>query len=466
MVQPFQVPFNIPKGTAVADGYRIAPPFNTLGQTGVDINGLILSGSSYNNVGPGMPMTPLATWNFTPYPTTAGNVANPVPAVVVGPSWLTLAGDNAATTLTASGVSEIFPTGAPNTHYLQFDWPRVPCITIGGGVLPGAVNVTFFGIDYYGFPLQHTVTIPGADYSVNMGTFPGPVFQNPTLGPPTPLTPAGRVPQKAFYRLTGVYFNGTSGTAEIQCQVSNTFGLPFVAKSYLDMTAIGWGSNGQTFNMLVQSGEATLAAGTVNVRSPAALGIFFGAAGFDATTPLTLAHFNAATVAANTGVLYPENAVLSSPTQGIGQFSITSTNGADDSKVSWSLINGGAAIFSPADLRPPTSIDTTVYPIQGAATGDVRGLIELPYIGETWAPPPDGQSQCIVSWYCEGFDEQLNILNAGAQPQFNGVPNPPSANNIVPPNIYTQKIVVNTVPTPFTINTLYGVQQYYTGVPA
>jgi hypothetical protein len=134
----------------------------------------------------------------------------------------------------------------------------------------------------------------------------------------------------------------------------------------------------------------------------------------------------------------------------MGTFEIHSSSGTDVSHVSWSITSGGDALTAPADFTLPAT----------GGTGDVRGLIELPYLGETWAPAVDGNTQCIFSWYAEGFDAMLNILNSGGQPQQNGIPNPPT-NNIVPSNIY-QTVVGGTS---YTINTLYGVQQYYSGVP-
>lgn len=449
MTKPFNVPFNIPKGTAVADSYRIAPKFDTLSQTGVNAQGQIISGSSFNNYGPGLLMTPTATFNFTPYPTTAGNIANPAPAIVAGPSWLTLAGDNGATTIVASPSTGIFPPGAPNNFYLQLDWPRVPSITIGGTAdLAGPVPVTFFGFDYYGQPMQHSYVVEAR------GTYPGPLIQDP-ITPIPPISSSGRKPCKAFYRITGVYFNGTTGpNTTVTCRVSNTFGLPFVMKSVNDVNTFGWATQ---VNMMAQEGVVALGAGGTSppIQSPAAIALLLAENDLPfAFAPIIFTNAQALPAGADAGVLYGGAVVKSSP-QGMGTFVIQSTSATDRSIVSWGIINAGQAIMAPADLTVP------VDPITGA---DVRGLIELPDLGETWAPGVDGNTQCIFQWYCEGFDNQLNILNAGGQPQQNGIPNPPT-NNIVPSNIYHTTVVVDTVPTDFTINTLYGNPQYYTGVP-
>lgn len=429
MVKSFSVPFNIPKGTAVADGYRIAPEFSTLGTTGVDARGLLISDSSYKNYGSGMLMTPFNTWNITPYLTQNGNVVATTQVLDAG--WLTLFGDNGATTLVASNNTGMFPKGAPNNFYLQLDWPRVPEISVVGANFPGAVNVTFFGFDWYDRPLQHTYTVQ------DIGRYPGPLYN------------LDSIKGKAFYRITGVYFNGaTPGGGTINCQVSNTFGLPYVLKSYNDVSLFGWNDN----DMRTQGGVATLdATGTIQIDTPVVQAIIDARAvvlnatnNFQAYGPQI--SLSTLTVGGTEGFLHVD-AANASTQAAMGNFGITSSSALDTSRVSWSIPNGGKYLLSVGDGTTPT-----------AFTGDVRGLFELPGLQgtgtvatETWGALPDGTKKAIFTYYCEGFDEWLTILNAGGQPQFNGVVNPPSTNNITPPNL---------------VKDMFGLNQYYTGIPA
>jgi hypothetical protein len=436
---PFNVPYNIPKGTAVADSFRIAPNLN-LGTT-VNAAGQLISNSGYNNYGPGMLMTPIATWNIVPYATVAANIV----AIVSGPTtgWLALNGDNLGATLTPNIGEVVFPSGAPATAYLQFDWPRVPSVTIDTDQT-AIRNVTFFGYDWYGFPLQHTYQIRF------IGKYPGPISNTAgTSGVP--------VNGKAFYIITGVYVNGTI-TGNLSCESTNTFGLPYVLNGYDDVTAFTWNDK----DMRTQGGSGILGTGAnLTIRTPAVTAILTsinaGTQGGSAPQ-LTLSTLTS-TAVADIGTLYvtaPPTA--NSPAQGIGSFIIQSTDTGDVSNVTWSIPNGGQYIIAPADMTSPST----------ALSGDVRGLFQLPNnapVVETWAQPPSNTTgaagfgaQAIFSYYCEGFDQWLNILSAGYQPQPNGIqPTPvpafpkPGANPYVPPN---------------TIVQIYGQPQYYTGVPA
>jgi hypothetical protein len=432
MVQPFRVPFNKPKGTTVADGYRVAPDFNTFTTSVVNAAGQIYSNSSYKNYGPGMLLSPITTMNFTPFGTAPGNVVAAAP--VTGDGWLTLTGSplNDATssvTKTATTNAGMFPPTAPNNFYLQLDWPRVPTVTVSGGNLGAQVRVTFFGYDWYDRPLQHTYTIQ------NSGTYPG------------PITNVAGLKGKAFYKITAVYFGGTDTAAvNISCQVSNTFGLPYVLKNYGDMNQFSWGG----LDMRDQGGSALLVGGTANVQTPAARAILDAKAAAGGMRPqLSLSHLDNITAV---GELFV-GVILDSTQALTGNFVFSSAAGADASHVSWSINNGARYIVAPADTTDPS-----------ATTGDVRGLFELPFLSgtnvdggllnpETWAAQPNGNIQAIFSYYCEGFDTFLNILNAGQQPQWNGVdytfPND-TTNKIVPPNL---------------VKDMYGLDQYYTGVP-
>lgn len=427
MVQPFRVPFNVPKGTAVSDGYRIAPKFSTLSTTTPNSSGQLYSKSSFNNYGPGMLVSPDITWNFTPYPTTLGNLR--AAAAVTGNSWLTLTGDNGAATRIGTTNVGMFPPGAPNEFYIQLDWPRVPSVTVAGADLAANVNVTFFGFDFYDNPLQHTYVVR------NQGTYPGAINNG--------VTQAG----KAFYKITAIRFNGATAVGgTISCQVSNTFGLPFKLKTYSDVKRWGWADS----DMLSQGGKAKLNNGvapafltpiahSLTTVDPDPLGNTY--------PQILVAHTGALPDVAALGVPYVADIVAGSYSVG-GSIEFRSSSATDDSVLSWTVPNGGKFLMAMGDNTAPS-----------ATTGDVRGLIELPFVAGTntaeyYTLPVDGNRKCIFSYYCEGFDEWLTIQNAGQQPQQNGVPYTfpdGTTNNIVPPNLAED---------------MYGLPQYYTGVAA
>ena len=432
MAKPFSVPFNVPKGTSVADGYRIAPDFDFINSSGNLANNIVLSGASYKNYGPGMEVTPLNTWNITPYGLSGpGNIVADG-TVVTGSKWLTLASDGFATTLMPPTNSIIFPFGAPQQSYIQFDWPRVPTILVDGSAdLAGPVNVTFFGTDWYGMPLQHTYVVEAR------GIYPGDLFN------------AAGIKAKAFYRITGVYFAGaTPAGCTISCQASNTFGLPYVLKGYRDISLFRWNE----YDMLTQGGIAKLGQQTpgdsnvvvntpvvqalVDARATAA-GPGFPTSAYQTFAPsVSLSRLTSEGVPGELSI----GTVTASTQATRGWFEITSSTaaGGDTSVVSWSIPNAGYYLVKEGDRTTPSS-----------TSGDVRGLFQLPFYDgtnvSTWNAVPNGEIAAVFTWYCEGFDQWLNILNAGGQPQGPG-PVP----GIVPAN---------------TVVDMYGLEQYYTGVP-
>ena len=248
---------NIPLGTYVSDGVRTGPLY-----TGAVPSSLIpfnpnmnLSYSSYSDYGPGIQISTQATWNITPNsPNTAGGftvlnnlVAPTLAASITGAGNLTLRGDNNVTLLVSdqSGV------------YIQFDWPRVPTVTITGAVA-GNRHVTIFGYDWYGNPLQQT-------YIVNaIGTYP-----SVTTGVNAGLS----VPAKAFYQITQVSIDGALGANSIiSLGAADIFGLPFLVQDTGDITGISWGeqsdlsSNGGALSS-PSIGTSTLVGGTVEIMS-------------------------------------------------------------------------------------------------------------------------------------------------------------------------------------------------------
>lgn len=209
---------NIPLGTFLEDGVRTGPLYS--GQVPSNLlpfnPTLDLSYSSYSSWGPGILCSTQNTWNITPAPTGNANVVARTNAIA-DINNLVLTGDNVATKL-------ISQSNTPT--YTQFDWPRVPTVTISGANLNAALRVTVFGFDFYGNPMQHTYVVQ------NIGTYP--TISNGALS----------VPSKAFYSVSHVSISGalTNG-AFISLGASDIFGLPFLVNNSGDITSIGWGNN-------------------------------------------------------------------------------------------------------------------------------------------------------------------------------------------------------------------------------
>lgn len=438
--QIFSVPANIPKGTAVADAFRIAPDFSTLGATGVDAQGNLISNSSYKNYGPGMQLSPFYTYNITPFATSFGNIVASTGFPQRG--WMTLTAVGGCSALIPASNTGIFPPGAPNQFYVQLDWPRVPFVQVLTANLTAPVNVTIFGFDYYDQPLQHTYTVQ------NIGIYPRTLYSAPVSGSPVfPVSPTYN--GKAFYKITGVYFNGSTPTGgQIAVTASNIFGLPYVLSSLNNVVSFKWDSE----DMIAQGGVAELTDGNIVINTPVTEALVassnitlnggnnFQSSGFQVSL--------ASLVTIGSPGFLNISTINQSIQAGLGNFTIHSSDGADASRITWSIPNGGFFLLKEAD--PGLQNPTTTQMVSTAFTGDVRGLIQLPYLAETWQVVSGGNEALNFSYYGQGFDQQLNILNAGGQPQLNGVPGP-NGNNIVPPN---------------KVQDMYGVPQYYTGIPA
>ena len=138
-------PLNIPLGTQVDDGLRSGPIWDTIT---TDVNNNVYA-SNYSQYGPAMLYMPAAMVNIVPYTSVAGGICaaqavaaagnmNFNPAAYVANSSCTLLQDS---------------TGA---NYIQFDWPRTIQMTVAGAAMTAATNVTVFGYDWYGYPLQET----------------------------------------------------------------------------------------------------------------------------------------------------------------------------------------------------------------------------------------------------------------------------------------------------------------------
>lgn len=236
---------NIPLGTFLEDGVRTGPLYSgQVPSTLLPFNPTLdLSYSSYSSYGPGALLSTQNTWNITPEPTGNANVVARTNAIA-DINHLVLTGDNVATKL-------ISQSNTPT--YTQFDWPRVPTVTISSNNLTSPLRVTIFGFDWYGNPLQHTYVVQ------NIGVYP------------TNANGALSVPSKAFYSVSQVSISGalTNG-AFISIGASDIFGLPFLVNNFGDITSIGWANGSDlTDNSSILSnpvtGVATLIGGTVVV---------------------------------------------------------------------------------------------------------------------------------------------------------------------------------------------------------
>lgn len=241
---------NIPLGTFFEDGVRMGPLYSGEIPNGIGPNSLLpfnptesLSYSSYSAYGPSILLSAQNTWNVTPAPTGNANIVATTGAIA-DINHLVLTGDNVATKLISQSNS---PT------YTQFDWPRVPTVTISANNLNAPLRVTVFGFDWYDIPMQHTYVVQ------NIGTYP------------TNANGSLNLPSKAFYSVSQVSISGalTNG-ASISIGASDIFGLPFLVNNSGDITSIGWGNgsdledNSASLSSPV-TGIATLAAGTVVV---------------------------------------------------------------------------------------------------------------------------------------------------------------------------------------------------------
>lgn len=214
---------NLPLGSYVQDGVRSGPLYSgAVPASLLSFNPTeTLSYGAYSAYGPGVLYSPQFTWNIVPnvasnagdFSITTNLVAPTAAADITQAGNLQIRGDNNVT---------VYVGGA--SPYVQFDWPRVPTVTIANAVA-GNRNVTIFGKDWYGNPLQHTYAVEAT------GTYP------------TVNTHALTVPAKAFYTVNRVFINGgLAGGSTISLGASDIFGLPYLVNNAGDITSIGWGT--------------------------------------------------------------------------------------------------------------------------------------------------------------------------------------------------------------------------------
>lgn len=352
------VPANLPKGTYVQDGVRTGP-YYTRQIALKPVNGILVSGN-HDRYGPAVQLSSYTEWDIVPYNSTAGNIV--AAAAVAGAGYLTFTRDGQATTLVnAPNVSRL-TSGPSSGKIVQFDYPRGVSVTIAGGNIAGPVNVTIFGCDWYGFPMQTTYTVQ------NQGTYPA----NPLSAP-------------MFYQVWGVYFNGvTGGGITAAVRTNNTFGLPFFLKDK-SQTVFSWGGS----NYKDLSGTATLVAGTVTVPFPAV-----------SASSTVMVSYN--TINGDAGHISAPQASIVANTS----FVINSDSATDVSTVNYLVPNSGSNLIS-LGITGDASYNTA----------DVRGSVRLPDIGDTWGPLPNGSLALRMNYYQFGANTQINQFAASQMPQ-------------------------------------------------
>src|ERR1700735_169654 len=222
-------------GTHFSDGLRAGPIYdNNFSGATANTNGVITS-NNYSNYGPGILFSAQNSWNITPAApgagfTTKNNVVATTAAGTVGNNtYLTLTGDNSVTfyTSTQNGVSLPSP-------YVQFDWPRVVTVTTeGGGGIAVPTNVTIFGFDWWGYPLQMTYVLP-VIAGAGPNTYPVEDYGAGTLTPTA----------KAFYQVTGVFVEqALPAGVTISVGAAEVFGLPYYVSGLGVVSSISWGKN-------------------------------------------------------------------------------------------------------------------------------------------------------------------------------------------------------------------------------
>ena len=317
-------------GTYVSDGLRTGPLFP--GSTTPNPATNAIYSSPNFKFGPGVLQANNYMYTITPYATAAGNVVATMTPGGAGPLPLNSAGlvQNSCVTYLVDPQSQ--------QAYIQFDWPRTLSVTTGAGIAANT-NITFFGYDYWGWPMQASIL----NLSSNSTTGEG----------------------KAFSVITQVYINQDPGTT-ITVQATTAFGLPYVLQDRGAVYCFGW--NGVSY-------------------------LNWGSGGSPQSNP-------------------PANNVL----------------------------------IQTCDSRPPSAI-----------TADVRGFVTL-----VSSAAPDAVKKLYFGYYVEGNDVWFNQQNDFYQSQAQALNTPYPGQWQAGLDGSGNRLPIQ----PLTSVGLYGLPQYYTGVPA
>lgn len=228
-------------GTYVSDGLRTGPLFP--GSTTPNPATNAIYSSPNFKFGPGVLQANNYMYTITPYATAAGNVVATMTPGGAGPLPLNSAGlvQNSCVTYLVDPQSQ--------QAYIQFDWPRTLSVTTGAGIAANT-NITFFGYDYWGWPMQASILNLSPSATANV--------------------------YKAFSYITQVYINQAPGTT-ITVQAVNAFGLPYVLSDVGAVYCFGW--NGTSY--------LTFGGGATPSVNPPPENILIGAADTSVPSPTT-----------------------------------------------------------------------------------------------------------------------------------------------------------------------------------
>lgn len=510
MAQPFNYPVNYAVDTTFEGGVRAGPVYQGIYSNPASYTVNVLNGNSvYSSAGylvrgAGIYYSPMNTYRFRPYGGTNGNIV--AGTVITAPGWLTLSGDNMASTLVSPGMrvpfgqilpanspynltdedvyvsnsgsttapTPVFPQGAPNTTFLMMDVPRCPAIGLwapsADPVAPSApIEITVFGFDMYNFPMQHTYTIyhdnEGPQINLNRPNAVTPWLYGVSSTEDTPFQST-----KAFYGITGIYCNGTTGNYELYIMTSNTFGLPYAVQSYEQVVQMAIGAEfGEAYDCMHPSYilpgvDSDPENWSSFVFPEAQIGEVLNAppeSYSNISVPISQIVKNpSATVGKQNALVIPQSYVQATsigddPSVTFVVASTTPVVAADNITAGIIFPGGGRYRFISADPNTPS-----------ATSGDSRGLIQfadLANIKDTegdidnvsimnWGRRYliDGISQIVFSAYIKGADEQINQSNRGYQPEgFLSAPAPAETPGYTPA---------------LTPADLYGLAPFYSGV--
>jgi hypothetical protein len=309
---------NFPLGTEFDDGLRVGPVLTRTILSGTGPNSR-LTPYSYQQWGQGLLLSSMGTYNIVPRgPSAAGNIAGyNAPISVLGAGYLNLSGDGYVTSSAIANNGELI---------VQCDWPRVPQLSVLDNNIGADVTFTIFGTDAYGVPLQASVIANAeGDYSF----------------------------LKAFYTITGVYSNGASGTANIQVQTTDTFGLPYKLNSVGDISFINWGdasdmsTSEEDTTSELSAGFSTLVGGAVTINT-------------EAVTKGSNIQITCSNPGGTQGFLSAPTANRTDNTS----FVISSSQAADTSTVNWLIIN-------PPYVASSTDSNVNIPGVRNMIAGDI-----------------------------------------------------------------------------------------------
>lgn len=429
---------NISLGSSFADGVRVGQMFNDqAGRPGTGVPGTQqFPGPFFNYAGNGIGtlLSPVNAYNITPWPSTVANISSPNTYAGSGPITLN-AGDGFATTamLSKSGGT-----------YIQFDFPRVVGV-VTSTTAPAAAVITIYGFDWYGFPMQQSYTLS--------------TTYIPTAGNPYIYPNNFKQPQKAFYGVTGAYYNGaSSGAVTIQLQTMNTFGLPYFVQQRenvkfcwddQDMTNIGgWCSlSSAAATPLLNPAISSATAATNLQQFMSIMGI--GGSAAQNTAPFTVAP------AATAPYFVTPGSVWSAGVANTSNLTISYASAAASfDLVEWCLVGGGKYLIAGGDRTTPAT----------ATTGDVRGLIKLPDITD-----PFVANQTNVIWSAGGRGNTYNTANfASSVYQYpTGARSLNAQFYVYGSDAFQNQLASSKTPqgSPLTLSQWIGQPQFYTGTP-